>query len=251
MLFEAKTYRNWVPAGRFRSFEIQSGDINLWVAVGVEVFQPEMEMIAKDKLNEQLAGLDTYLAEDVFFRKSLKPHAVPVSAPALVQTMAKAGDLAAVGPMAARAAALCELVALELLNKFQVEGMELITECGGDLFLKLNEAITLPLLAGEADISGLMGIEILPEQTPLAVASGSGSKGKPISHGKADAVLVVAKQGAVAGAFAVGLGNLIKSPADVDKVLKRTEVIPEIEGAILILDDQIGLRGDFELTMLT
>lgn len=251
MLFEAKTYRNSLPAGRFHSFEIQSGEVNLWVAVQAEGFQPEMETVAKAALDGQLAVLDAYIAEDTFFRKSLKPHAVPETVPELVQRMAKAGELAAVGPMAARSGALCEHVAKVLLSQFKLDGLDLVTECGGDLFLKLNQALTLPVLAGESDISGLVGIEILPEQTPLAVATGAGSKGKPINYGKADAVLLVAKQGAVAGAFAVGLGNLIKSPADVDKVLKRTEVIPEIEAAILVFDDQIGLRGDFELTMLS
>lgn len=251
MLFEAKTYRNSLPAGRFRSFEVESGDVNLWVAVKAEAFQPDMESVAKAELDEQLAVLDAYLAEDSFFRKSLKAHEVSETAPQLIQTMAKAGEQAAVGPMAALSGALCEAVAKALLQNFQTEDLEVITECGGDLFLKLSEALTLPVLAGESDISGLVGIEILPEQTPIAVATGAGSKGKPINYGKADAVLIASKQGALAGAFAVGLGNHIKSPADVDKVLKRTEVIPEVEAAILVFDDQIGLRGDFELKMLT
>lgn len=249
MLFEAKTYRNSFSAERFRSFGTGGTQPDFWVGVDPSGFCPELPDEAGKIVNKLRQVVESYIASDPFFKKSLKPCPLQPEAPAMIAEMGAAGELAAVGPMAALNAAMAEKLGLALAEKFNLG--EIVVECGGDLFVKVREPLNVPVLAGDSDISGLVGIEILPGQTPVTIATGAGTKGQPINHGKAEAILIVAKSGALAGAFAVGFGNLIKTPADVDKTLKRTEVIPEIEGAVLVFDDQIGLRGDFELKMLT
>jgi len=249
MLFESKSYRNSFPKERFKSFEIENEDGSLWIGVDPDSFKEEMIGTAQAFMTEKLNELAAYIAEEPFFRKSLKPCPVTENAPDIAHSMAAAGELAVVGPMAAKNAILAELVGKMLLERFEIG--ELIVENGGDLYLKLQNSLIVSIFAGDSDISGMVGIEIQPGQTPLGIGTGTGTKGTPMNHGAAEAVFIVAKKAAEAGAFAVGLGNKIKSPEDVDKVLMRIEIISEIEGAVLILDDQIGLRGDIELIMLS
>ncbi|WP_372774507.1 UPF0280 family protein [Mangrovibacterium sp.] len=222
--------------------------MDLWIGVDPKSFQNEMVDFASTVLKKNLEELDAYTAEEPFFKKSLKPCAAIETAPEVAKMMAHAGELASAGPMAAKAGIFCELVGKALTEKFEIG--ELILENEGDLYIKLQNSLIVSIFAGESDVSGLIGIEIQPEQTPLGVGTAAGKIGTPMMHGKADAILIVARNAAVAGAFAVGLGNLIKKPGDVDKVLKRTEVIPEVEAAVLVFDDQIGLRGEFELKMI-
>ena len=249
MLFEPRTYRNSFSKERFQSFVVQYGEADLWIGVDPDSFQETMAAVALSVLTRSHDELSAYIGEEPFFRKSLKACPVTEPAPETVRQMAAAGALASIGPMAARAGVFAGLVGNALLEKFAIG--ELIVECGGDLFLKLQDSLIVSIFAGESDVSGMIGLEIPGGPTPIGIGTGAGSKGSPMNYGKADAMMIVARETALAGAFAVALGNLIKSPNEVDKVLKRTEVISEIEAAVLVMDDQIGLRGEFELKMLT
>lgn len=249
MIFEPRTYRNSFSKERFQSFVITYKDSDLWVGIDHPSFKEEMAEFALKKLTGIRDELEAYIAVDPFFKKSLKPCPVQETAPQMAKQMAAAAGKAGVGPMAAVAGMFSEIIGQALLENFTIG--ELVIENGGDIFLKLQNPLIMSIFAGESPLSGMVGLEITPEQTPLGICTSAGTVGPSMSFGKADAVMIACRETALADAFATGLGNLIKKPGDVEKVLKRTETISEIIAAVLICEDQVGIRGEFEMKLLS
>jgi len=248
MLFEPKTYRNSFPKERFQSFMVNYLDYDVWIGVDPKSYQPEMEAEALQVLTQKVDEIKAYMEEEPFFKKSLKPYPVADSAPASIIEAARAADLAGTGPLAARNGLINELVTESLLGKFEVS--EMIVEISGDLYLKLRDSLIVSIFADDLEDSGMMGLEILPEQTPCGVGTGLGTKGHPINYTKASAVMMLAKKGAEASALAVGIGNRVKSVNDLEKVLKHLKLMPEVMAAVFIVEDQILVHGDNELKLI-
>lgn len=243
-----RTYRNSFSTERFQSFVITYKDSDLWVGIDHASFNKEMAERALAKLVEIRDELEAYIVTDPFFKKSLKPYPAHENAPETAKKMAAAAEKAGVGPMAAVAGLFSEIVGQTLLENFAVN--ELVVENGGDIFLKLQKPLIMSIFAGESPLSGMVGLEITAEQSPLGICTSAGTVGPSLSFGKADAVMIACRDTALADAFATGLGNLIKKPGDVEKVLKRTETFPGIIAAVLICEDQIGIRGEFEMKLI-
>ena len=55
---------------------------------------------------------------------------------------------------------------------------------------------------------------------------------------------------ALADAAATALGNLVHTPRDINKALELAPTIPLIEGALIIVQDKIGIWGNLELLPL-
>ncbi len=248
MLFEPLTYRNSFPKERFQPFTVSYKEQDVWIGVNPDALNDELKSTALEVLSGAVDKLDQYLEEQPFFKKSLKACPVEEDAPEIAQKLGKAGEIAAVGPTAGRSGYFVAQVGEALLEQFDIQ--ELIVETGGDLFLKLQSNLIVNIFADDPDDSGLMGLEILAEQTPLAIGTGAGTKGQPINHGQANAVMVAAKSGAEAGALAVGIGNRVKKVNDLDKVLKHLKLMPEVLAAVFIIEDQIAVHGDNELKLI-
>ena len=45
-------------------------------------------------------------------------------------------------------------------------------------------------------------------------------------------------------------GNEVKSPNDVEKAINKAEKFPKILSLLVICEDKIGIRGDFEIRIL-
>ncbi|WP_159521189.1 UPF0280 family protein [Sunxiuqinia indica] len=249
MIFEPRTYRNSFSKERFQSFVITCNDSDLWIGVDPASYKDEMSAVALKKLTAMQSELEVYIAGDSFFKKSLKPCDVQENAPDFVRSMAEAAEKAGVGPMAAVSGMFSELIGRELLENFSID--ELVVVNGGDIYMKLQKSQVMTVFAGESPLSGMVGLEIDAEQTPLGICTFAQTEQTPMNFGKADAVIIVCKDAALADAFTTGFGNLIKKPADVEKVLKRTERFEEVISAVLICDDQIGIRGEFEIKLLS
>jgi ApbE superfamily uncharacterized protein (UPF0280 family) len=248
MLFEPKTYRNSFPKERFRSFTVTYLENDVWIAVDPQSYCPEMEAEALRVLTQKVDELKAYVEAEPFFRKSLKPCPVPDTAPASIQEAARAAGLASTGPLAAKNGLINELLARALTEKFGLN--EMIVENSGDLYLKLQDSLIVSIFADDPDDSGMMGLEIRPAQTPLGIGTGLGTKGHPINHTRAGAVMTVAQKGADASALAVGVGNRVKMANDLEKVLKHLKLMPEVIAAVFIVDDQVAVHGDNELKLI-
>ncbi|PTN08938.1 hypothetical protein [Mangrovibacterium marinum] len=248
MLFEPKSYRNCFSRERFQPFTVQYLDYNLWIGVDPQSYSPQMEAEALKVLSQKVDELKAYVAEEPFFKKSLKPYPVADNAPASIVEAARAAELAGTGPQAAKSGLISQLVGESLLASFAPD--EMIVENDGDLYLKLRDSLIVSIFADDLEDSGLMGLEILPQQTPLGLGTGTGTKGQPINHSKATAVMMLAPKGAQASALAVGIGNRVKRANDLDKVLKHLKLMPEVIAAVFIVDDQIAVHGENELKLI-
>jgi len=178
------------------------------------------------------------------FLTSLVPVAPKSDAAFIVQKMCEAAKKADVGPMAAIAGAIAELTGYDLLKYSR----EVIVENGGDIFIKTDTARKIGIYAGNSPLSQKLALKIHPEQTPAGVCTSSGTVGHSLSFGKADAVVIVAKDAFLADAVATSTGNKVKTPNDIESALNYASTIDGVSGAVIIIGDKIGAWGEIELT---
>ena len=247
-MIEQRTYRNQFSQQRFRSFGVNYKETDLWIGVDPASFREEMMGISLLKVKELRSVLEAYLLTDPVFGKTFERHQVEPNAPEIVKVMAEAANRAGVGPMASVAGAFSEMVGQHLIQQFKIQ--ELVVENGGDIFLKINRNLLMSVYAGNSPLSEKIGIEIPASESPLGVCTSAGTVGPSVSFGKADAVMIVCKNTALADAFATGFGNRVQNPGDVQRVTQQTEQFPEILSAVIICHDKIGIRGQFEMKLL-
>jgi ApbE superfamily uncharacterized protein (UPF0280 family) len=164
----------------------------------------------------------------------------------VVREMIQGASRTGVGPMAAVAGALAARVG-EALAPWSPE---VIVENGGDIYLKLLAPATVALFAGQSPLSHRVGLKIDPGLSPLGVCTSSGTVGHSLSFGRADAACVLARNTALADAAATALGNLVQDAGDIGAALEWAAGLPEILGAVVIVGDKLGVRGQVELAPL-
>ena len=188
--------------------------------------------------------LINYIEEDPIFKDSLLPIDVKENAPLIVKIMGEAAKKACVGPMAAVAGAIAEMVGKDLLTQSE----EVIVENGGDIFLKTKTPRKIGIYAGESPLSGKIALTINPEDTPLGICTSSGTVGHSLSFGKADAAVIISKDTPLADAAATALGNKVKMPSDIKAAIEFAQKIEGVEGILVIIGDKMGAWGNIKLT---
>lgn len=202
------------------------------------------ERAVKDAIIEQRGHIEGYLRRHPQFGVSLRPWPEDPSAPPIVREMISAGQDAQVGPMAAVAGAVAEMVAKELLTGCD----EVIVENGGDIYLSTQHDLTMGIYAGNSPLSLKMGLKICASQSPVAVCTSSGTVGHSLSYGKADAVCVVSKSCALADAGATAIGNRVTSGDAIEEAIAWGRNIPGVLGIVAIINNSMGAWGEVELT---
>jgi len=246
--FEPRTYRTQFNIDRFQSFEVKFLETDLWIGIDSASFKIEMKEIALAKIKELRTKLDAYIIEEPFFKKSLKPFHPAESAPMEAKEMAFATQKAGVGPMAAVAGLFAREVGETLLQNFSVG--EMVIENGGDIFALLKNELVLSVFAGESPLSERIGLVIPADNSKLGICTSAGTVGPSLSFGKADAVVVICEDVLLADAFATAFGNKVKSPNDVEKVINQSEKYPEILAMLVVCEDKVGIRGEYEIRFL-
>jgi uncharacterized protein len=191
-------------------------------------------------------ALEAYIADHPEFRASLAPLAAPNDAPDLVKKMARAAQAAGVGPMAAVAGAVAEAVGRDLLRY----SSEVIVENGGDIFLRSLHPRTIAVYAGQSPFSMKIALEAPPSLDGLGVCTSAATVGHSLSFGKADAVVIIAPDAALADAWATAIGNMVKSKDDVSVALERISGAEGVIGALVIIGDALGAWGQVQLRKL-
>lgn len=182
------------------------------------------------------------IADRPRFRTSLEPLRSHGTEPALIRKMLAAGELAAVGPMAAVAGAIAEYVGRKLLP----QSREVIVENGGDVFLFGEKPRSVAVTAGNSPLSGLLAVTVHPAGG-CGICTSSGTVGHSLSLGKADAAMVLARDCALADAAATRLGNLVTDASELDAALDAICAIPGVEGALVIAGEKLGIKGNIEI----
>jgi hypothetical protein len=243
-MFEPRWYRSQMKS-ELESFTVTFLETDLWIGVNheayTESFRQDCQSIAQSLYND----LKNYLLIDPGYQHALTPYSPILTCPAVAAEMARAALKANVGPMAAVAGAFAQEIGVCLERKYPIS--DLIIENGGDIYLRTTLPRHITIWAGTSVLSDKLCIEIIPEQSPLGVCTSSGTVGHSLSFGRADAVTVLAKNTAVADAYATAIGNMIISFEDIKPALEYCATQPEIAGVIIIVGDRIGMRGNVKL----
>lgn len=192
---------------------------------------------------KQRLELISYIRKNREFLISFEPVEID-DAYLIVKMMAKAGEIADVGPMAAVAGTISELSMNYLLNK---GAKYAIIENGGDIALKTNRDVIMGLYAGTSSLSGQIGFKIKHEKTPMGICTSSGTVGHSISLGKADSVTVFADKASIADALATSIANEARGDLEQDRVqncLDRADDFKSyFRGVMIVVGETAGTIG--------
>jgi uncharacterized protein len=241
MVYQERTYRNYVKADNLVKFEIIEKETDLLILANSNLYDKALAYVLKYRTD-----LEKYITQDEHFLKSYSPVNIRFDAPPIIREMAAATRRARVGPMAAVAGAVAEFVGRDLLPFTR----EIIVENGGDIFLKIDQPRKVGIYAGSSPFSEKIALEVEPRQEPFSVCCSSGTVGHSFSFGKADAVIVIASSALLADAAATAIGNVVKEVADIDAGLKQAKKIRGLDGVLIIKDDQMGALGKIKLVPL-
>ncbi|OGN98630.1 MAG: thiamine biosynthesis protein ApbE [Chloroflexi bacterium RBG_13_51_18] len=236
--FQPKEYRHWVEGKDLTEFTVKVKETDLYIRATSNLERKAYRITLKYRQQ-----LERYIEQNPDFQSSLKPLPTPERAPRIVVDMIEAGQKANVGPMAAVAGAVAEYVGRELL-KFSPE---VIVENGGDIFLKITRKRVVGIFAGDSPLTGKLGMEINPQDTPMGVCTSSGTVGHSLSYGKADAVVVTAGSAILADAAATAICNKVSKPDDINDAIEFGQNIGGLRGIVIILGGNIGVWGEIKL----
>jgi len=195
--------------------------------------------VAYSSLLRSRAELEEYLAVHPLFGSSLEPVEVEEDAPAVVKLMAEAAGKTGVGPMAAVAGAIAEIMLQAVVD----EGCRFaIVENGGDVAMVVDKPARVAVYAGSSPFSGRIWFEVEPQETPLGVCTSSGTVGHALSFGNADAAVAFADGAALADAAATAIGNVVKDESSVREGAEFARKLP-IRGAVVIKGRSISAWG--------
>jgi uncharacterized protein len=239
--YQERFYRSKINSPDWVSFTIQVKESDLWVRA-----RKDLSVEGYERVFQYRHSLETYIQQHPEFKESLTPLDLDSLAPPIVQTMLQAGQAAGVGPMAAVAGAIAMFVGQDLLTF----SPDVIIENGGDLFIVCNEPLIVGIHAGESALSGRLGIRLAPSDKPAGLCTSSGTVGHSLSFGRADAVTILSPSAVLSDAVATGVGNRVRSKNDIQPALDWAQQIPDVEGVLIIIGDQIGVWGGLELVTI-
>ena len=209
---------------------------------------PAMEETARQEQSRLWNLIATAIEEIEDFGASLVPlKGVIGDQDPEVERMIQCAGRTSTGPMSSVAGIFAERVGNRLAADFGLE--EIVVENGGDLYVLNRTDLVTVIHAGDSPLSDKMGLVIPPGSR--GICTSSGKLGHSFSQGNADAVTVICDNTALADAWATALCNRVQKPEDIDSVLDQVKEIEEILGICVILDDRVGVRGGFELKLLS
>ncbi len=243
MEFEERSYRQHHRQKDLVHFQLVVKETDLDIGVRKERFSPELVEWVAESVRACRRLIEDYIQRDPKFVSSLTPYSVLPDAPLIVQTMAEAGRLAGVGPMAAVAGTVAEWVGKSVAKRSR----DVIVENGGDIFIRTSQIRKVGIFAGDSPLSNRVAIEVRPNQTPLGICTSSGKVGHSLSFGKADAVVVLSPSVPLADAVATATGNLVQTLDDLERALEFASQIVGVTGVLVIKDDRLAVWGSVKL----
>jgi ApbE superfamily uncharacterized protein (UPF0280 family) len=234
-------YRNLVLKDNLVDFRVTVKETDLFV----QALKP-LKDITRELILEKRGYIENYIKRYPEFARTLKPWRVQGPEPIIINEMALAGEKAGVGPMAAVAGAIAEHVGSGLLEHSD----EVVVENGGDVFLRLDNPVTIGIFAGASPLSLCMGICIESREKPISICTSSGTVGHSLSLGKADAVCVVSDSCSLADAAATSIGNIVTSKSHIQQAIDFGKHIEGVRGIVVIIGDDVGIWGDLKVVPL-
>jgi hypothetical protein len=245
MDYRSRTYRRRVRGDGVVSFPVSLKESDLLISVDRESYSPELPEYALSLLAGIRRELEQYITRDQKFRRALIPHPLLPGAPRIARLMAAAARRAGVGPMAAVAGAVSEVLGRKLLPMAK----EIIVENGGDIYFHTQHPIRVGVFAGPSVLSNKVTLMVSSGSRGRGVCTSSSTVGPSLSFGCADAAVVISHSAALADAAASTLGNIVQGEEDISPALEKVHKIKGILGTAVILGDKLGVMGDVELVL--
>ena len=236
-MYEPRFYREWADP-HLVNFTVRDEETDILISA-----KKNLEKVSRAAVARYRQDIKRYIEKNPEFKTSLTPLAPDTKAPEIVESMCAASRKCGVGPMASVAGAINDFLGKDLLQFTD----EIIMENGGDLFIRTLEARNVSIYAGNSVLNGKIKIRIKPKDTPLAICTSSGTFGHSLSFGKADAVSVVSKRGALADACATAACNMVKDANSIEEALNFAKTIEGVMGAVVIYGEKLGTIGEIEL----
>ena len=161
--------------------------------------------------------------------------------------MSEVAQKSGIGPMSGVAGAVARRIGQEIKEKYGVR--EIIVENGGDIYADIQKDIDIAVFAGTSPLSEKVGFTIRADHAPLGICTSSGTVGPSLSFGKADAVMIICKDCALADTYATAFANEIKTTDDIAPCIEKIGKTKDILAAICIKDDKIGIHGIFDFKL--
>lgn len=237
-MYEQRKYRDIFKGISLKFFDVCVYETDLRIGAQADLSAKALSLVRKFRMQ-----LESYIESNPSFLTSLTPIQACDGSCVIAARMCEAARKAGVGPMAAVAGAISEMVGMELVK---LSG-EVIVENGGDVFIKSDIPRRVGIYAGCSQLSEKLAVEIQPERTPMGICTSSGTVGHSLSFGKADAVVVLSKDTFLADAAATAVCNKVKSMDDINRALEFASGIVGVEGVVIIIGDKIGAWGDVKL----
>ena len=241
---QRRTYRQWTKAEDLVKTRIVIEETDLLIFSQTTLDKG----FIKNRIFDLRQDIKNYIIKHQRFAHSLKPVAVELNTPLIVELMARAAKAANVGPMAAVAGGIAQVLAQSLTDKGY---RQIIIENGGDLYLsRQKRKRVIGVFAGSSKFSRRIALEIKPSQTPCGICASSASFGHSLSFGEADCAVILAKDAALADAAATAVCNLIKSTDNFKHGIEFSKKIPGIFGVLIVLGNSLASWGDIQIKKL-
>jgi ApbE superfamily uncharacterized protein (UPF0280 family) len=223
------------------SFQIVIDETDLWVAAREDLSAPMADQVRL--LRGQILA---YAAIHPEFLPSLAPLEADPHAPEIIRRMCRAGRLTNVGPMAAVAGTVAQMVA----ERFRDASPDLLVENGGDTYLFSTRDRHIGLLSiPDQDVR--LCVPVRADEFPCSFCASSATIGHSLSFGNADLVVTRSRDAALADAAATALANALVNADAMDAVLEQARNWEHIglDGVFAQCEGKIGVWGKMELAV--
>jgi ApbE superfamily uncharacterized protein (UPF0280 family) len=224
------------------SFQLVIEETDLWVAAREDLGQP-----MADHVRFLRGQIKSYAAIHPEFLTSLEPLEAEARAPEIIRRMCRAGQKTGVGPMAAVAGTMAQMLA----EKFRDASADLIVENGGDTYLFSTKDRHIGIL-NMPDQAVRLCVPVAASEFPCSFCASSATIGHSLSFGKADLVVVRAADASLADAAATALANALTGAEAMDAVLAKAQDWEALglEGVFTQCEGKIGVWGKMQLAVI-
>lgn len=186
--------------------------------------------------------LEAYLVQHSAFKTSFVPIPIAEDAPPVVQLVGEASELTHAGPMVGLPGALAESIAWDL----HAHSKEVIVSGEGDVFMISERDRTFMVDPPRGEDSTGIAVRVHCRGS-RAFYTSTGRVSVEPAIGLARAVAVIAEKGALAGSAASAIAYAMHRPKDLDRALALARQIPGVTGALIVVDEAMGVWGEIEI----
>ena len=223
-------------------FQLVIEETDLWVAAREDLSHP-----MADHARLLRGQIKSYAAVHPEFLTSLEPLAATARDPEIIRRMCRAGQLTGVGPMAAVAGTVAQMLG----EFFRERSPDLLIENGGDTYLCSTRERHIGIL-NMPDQAVRLCVPVSTSEFPCSFCASSAKIGHSLSFGKADLVVVRSRDAALADAAATALANALTGAQAMDAVLAQAQRWESLglDGVFTQCEGKIGVWGKMQLTVM-